>query len=55
VLPYNDVAAVEAAFAVRAADRRVITEASPGNMGVVPPEAGFNAALRRITRRTARC
>ncbi|MCH9709495.1 MAG: aminotransferase class III-fold pyridoxal phosphate-dependent enzyme, partial [Actinomycetia bacterium] len=27
----------------------IITEASPGNMGVVPPLPGFNAALRRIT------
>jgi glutamate-1-semialdehyde 2,1-aminomutase len=27
----------------------VITEAAAGNMGVVPPLDGFNAALRRIT------
>jgi glutamate-1-semialdehyde 2,1-aminomutase len=27
----------------------VITEASPGNMGVVPPAPGYNAALRAIT------
>ena len=27
----------------------VITEASPGNMGTVPPLPGYNAALRRIT------
>ncbi len=51
VLPYNDVAAVEAAFAERGDEiAAVITEASPGNMGVVPPETGFTAALRRITR-----
>jgi glutamate-1-semialdehyde 2,1-aminomutase len=50
VLPYNDVAAVEAAFAERGADiAAVITEAAAGNMGVVPPLDGFNAALRRIT------
>ena len=50
VVPYNDVAAVEAAFAEHGADIAcVITEASPGNMGVVPPEPGFTAALRRIT------
>ncbi|WP_166851387.1 glutamate-1-semialdehyde 2,1-aminomutase [Isoptericola sp. BMS4] len=51
VLPYNDLAAVEAAFAAHG-DRiaAVITEASPANMGVVPPEPGFNAGLRRITR-----
>ncbi|CAJ1585575.1 glutamate-1-semialdehyde 2,1-aminomutase [[Mycobacterium] wendilense] len=50
VLPYNDVAAVEAAFAEHGDQIAVvITEASPGNMGCVPPAAGFNAALRRIT------
>jgi glutamate-1-semialdehyde 2,1-aminomutase len=50
VLPYNDVAAVEDAFA-RLGDEIacVITEASPGNMGAVPPLPGYNAALRRIT------
>jgi glutamate-1-semialdehyde 2,1-aminomutase len=50
VLPYNDVAAVEAVFAERGADIAcVISEAAPGNMGVVPPLAGFNSELRRIT------
>ncbi len=51
VLPYNDVAAVSTAFAEHG-DRiaAVITEAAPGNMGVVPPAPGFTAALRRITR-----
>ncbi|MFA5710844.1 glutamate-1-semialdehyde 2,1-aminomutase [Mycolicibacterium sp.] len=50
VLPYNDVAAVEAAFAEHGDQIAVvITEASPGNMGCVPPNPGFNAALRRIT------
>ncbi|MEI4279328.1 glutamate-1-semialdehyde 2,1-aminomutase [Klenkia terrae] len=50
VLPYNDVAAVEAVFAERGAEIAcVITEAAAGNMGVVPPADGFNAALRRIT------
>ncbi|OBJ69490.1 glutamate-1-semialdehyde 2,1-aminomutase [Mycobacterium sp. 1274756.6] len=50
VLPYNDLDAVTDAFA-RYGDEiaAVITEASPGNMGVVPPAAGFNAGLRRIT------
>lgn len=50
VLPYNDVAAVEAVFAEKG-DRIacVITEAVAGNMGVVPPLDGFNAHLRRIT------
>ncbi|NNG37914.1 glutamate-1-semialdehyde 2,1-aminomutase [Flexivirga sp. ID2601S] len=51
VLPYNDVAAVEAAFAEHGDEIAcVITEASPGNMGVVPPAEGFTSALRRITR-----
>jgi glutamate-1-semialdehyde 2,1-aminomutase len=50
VLPYNDVAAVEAAFAERGSQIAcVISEAAAGNMGVVPPLDGFNAALRRIT------
>ncbi len=50
VLPYNDVGAVERAF-----DRfgpqiaAIITEACPGNMGTVAPEAGYNEALRHIT------
>ncbi len=46
VLPYNDRAAVAAAFAEHG-DRIacVITEAAPGNMGVVPPLPGFNAYL----------
>ena len=46
VLPYNDRAAVEAVFAEHG-DRIacLITEAAPGNMGVVPPEPGFNAFL----------
>ena len=50
VLPYNDLAAVEEAFAERGADiAAVITEASPGNMGVVPPAPGFTEGLRRVT------
>jgi glutamate-1-semialdehyde 2,1-aminomutase len=49
VLPYNDVAAVEAAFAEHGADIAVvITEAAAANMGVVAPVPGFNAALARI-------
>jgi glutamate-1-semialdehyde 2,1-aminomutase len=50
VLPYNDLAAVEAAFAQRGPEiAALITEASPGNMGVVPPAPGFTEGLRRIT------
>ncbi len=50
VLPYNNVEAVEEIFG-RFGDEIacVISEASPGNMGTVPPLPGFNAALRRIT------
>lgn len=46
VLPYNDRAAVEAVFAEHG-DRIacLVTEAAPGNMGVVPPEPGFNQFL----------
>jgi len=51
VLPYNDPAAVEAAFAADGADiAAVITEAAPGNMGVVPPAPGFNAHLAATAR-----
>ncbi len=52
VLPYNDVAAVEAAFAAHG-DRiaAVITEAACGNMGAVAPREGFNAALAAIAHR----
>ncbi|OBF24296.1 glutamate-1-semialdehyde-2,1-aminomutase [Mycobacterium kubicae] len=50
VLPYNDIDAVRQTFASFGADiAAVITEASPGNMGVVPPVPGYNAALREVT------
>jgi glutamate-1-semialdehyde 2,1-aminomutase len=50
VLPYNDLAAVTAAFAEHGPDIAcVITEAAAGNMGAVPPSTGFNAGLREIT------
>jgi glutamate-1-semialdehyde 2,1-aminomutase len=46
VLPYNDRAAVEAAFAVHGdAIACVVTEAAAGNMGAVPPLPGFNQFL----------
>lgn len=51
VLPYNDLAAVEEAFAAHGKDiAAVITEAAPANMGVVTPGEGFNAGLSRITK-----
>ena len=57
MLPYNDRAAVEKVFA-EYPDRIacLITEAAPGNMGVVPPEPGFNALPRRdLHAATVRC
>lgn len=49
VLPYNDVEAVERAFAEHGDEIAcVIAEACPANMGVVPPKAGFNARLKEI-------
>ncbi|MBZ5609233.1 MAG: glutamate-1-semialdehyde 2,1-aminomutase [Acidobacteriia bacterium] len=49
-LPFNSIEAVEAAFRERG-DRiaAVIVEPVVGNMGCVPPAAGFLEALRRIT------
>jgi glutamate-1-semialdehyde 2,1-aminomutase len=49
VLPYNDMSAVETAFAEHGDSIAcVITEAAAGNMGVVPPRDGFNAGLAEI-------
>ena len=51
VLPYNDLAAVEAAFAAHGDSIAcVITEAAAANMGVVPPLPGFNAGLAELCR-----
>jgi glutamate-1-semialdehyde 2,1-aminomutase len=52
VLPYNDLDAVETAFASYGDQIAcIITEAAAANMGVVPPAAGFNAGLRDIAHR----
>jgi glutamate-1-semialdehyde 2,1-aminomutase len=52
VLPYNDVAAVTAAFEWHGDEIAcVITEAAAANMGVVPPLPGFNAGLRDLCTR----
>jgi glutamate-1-semialdehyde 2,1-aminomutase len=52
VVPYNDEAALEAVFAERGDQiAAVITEASPANMGVVPPDPGFNAFLVDLAHR----
>jgi glutamate-1-semialdehyde 2,1-aminomutase len=49
VLPYNDLDAVGSLFAERGTEIAcVIAEAAAGNMGAVPPDPGFNAALRQL-------
>ncbi|MDG9672511.1 glutamate-1-semialdehyde 2,1-aminomutase [Micromonospora sp. DH14] len=49
VLQYNDIRAVEEAFAAEGQHiAAVITEAAAGNMGVVAPRDGFNQQLARI-------
>ncbi|GAB1819196.1 glutamate-1-semialdehyde 2,1-aminomutase [Herbidospora sp. RD11066] len=47
VLSYNDLTAVEEAFALHEI-AAVITEACPSNMGVVPPAEGFNRRLKEL-------
>jgi glutamate-1-semialdehyde 2,1-aminomutase len=50
VVPYNDIDAIHAVFASRGKDIAcVIAEAAAGNMGAVPPDPGFNAALRALS------
>jgi glutamate-1-semialdehyde 2,1-aminomutase len=49
VVPYNDIDAVRAAFEQHPGRiAALITEAAAANMGVVPPEPGFNAALAEV-------
>lgn len=49
VVEYNDLDAVRGAFeAYPGQIAAVITEAAPANMGVVPPDPGFNAGLAEI-------
>ncbi|MEJ7628032.1 MAG: glutamate-1-semialdehyde 2,1-aminomutase [Nocardioidaceae bacterium] len=51
VLPYNDIEAVRWTFQEYGDEVAcLITEAAPGNMGVVSPVPGFNEALARICR-----
>jgi glutamate-1-semialdehyde 2,1-aminomutase len=51
-LPYNDLAAVEAAFAGHpGAIAAVIVEPVVGNAGCIPPSPGYLADLRQITAR----
>lgn len=50
VLPFNDLAAVEAAFAERGGEiAGVIVEPVAGNMGCIPPRPGYLEGLRQIT------
>jgi glutamate-1-semialdehyde 2,1-aminomutase len=52
VVPYNDLAAVEALFAARGEEiAAVLVEPVAGNMGVVPPAQEFLHGLRALTRR----
>jgi glutamate-1-semialdehyde 2,1-aminomutase len=49
VLPYNDLAAARAVFAeVGDQIACLITEAAAANMGVVPPDSGYNVALATL-------
>ncbi|TDQ05613.1 glutamate-1-semialdehyde 2,1-aminomutase [Labedaea rhizosphaerae] len=49
VLPYNDLSAVQAAFAEHGDTiAAVITEAAAGNMGAIAPVDGFNAGLKEL-------
>ena len=51
-LPYNDVGAVEAAFAKHRGEiAAVILEPVVGNAGCIVPAAGYHKGLREITRR----
>ena len=51
-LPYNDIAAIEAAFAGRPEEiAAIILEPVAGNMGTVAPAPGYLEALRRLTHR----
>ncbi len=52
VLPFNDLASVEALFQARGEEiAAILVEPVPGNMGVVPPVSGYLQGLRAITRR----
>jgi glutamate-1-semialdehyde 2,1-aminomutase len=52
IAPFNDLTAVEALFAAREGDvAAVLVEPVAGNMGVVPPVAGFLEGLRAVCTR----
>ncbi len=49
VVPYNDIDSVRAAFAAHPGEiAAIITEAAAANMGVIPPEPGFNGSLAEV-------
>lgn len=49
IVPFNDAAAMEAAFARHPGDvAAVILELVPGNMGLVLPQPGYLAAVRKL-------
>jgi len=52
VIPFNDVAALRAALAARTVAAVVAEPAMTNNVGLVVPEAGFHAELRRATTET---
>ncbi|MDB4953908.1 MAG: glutamate-semialdehyde--aminomutase [Myxococcales bacterium] len=52
VVPYNDLASVEAAFTTHGADiAAIIIEPIAGNMGLVAPQPGYLEGLRSITQK----
>jgi glutamate-1-semialdehyde 2,1-aminomutase len=52
VLPFNDTDAIEKEFAARGSEIAcVIIEPVVGNMGCVPPQAGYLQAIRQVTSR----
>ena len=52
VLPYNDSEAIEQAFKAHSGEiAAVIVEPIAGNMGVVPPQPGYLAAMRDVCER----
>ena len=51
-VPFNDRAALEAAFAAKGRDiAAVIMEPTPGNMGLVLPQDGYLEFIRSITKK----
>jgi len=50
VLPYNDFAALTKLFSEHGSEiAAVVTEATPANMGVIPPLPDFNSSIAKLT------